>query len=114
MWLLPTRMLRRTAGHNRWVGRKRIGDAGQPGDRLDDADELRRPENAAELAKARCKIGDADGAALRSVSTVETIAVLRRYSDWKSAMSSSTTSENPFSSSPGNRRQKIGSPSKRG
>ncbi len=51
---------------------------------------------------------------LRSVSTVETIAVLRTYSDWNSAMSSSTTSENPFSSFPDTSRQKIGSPSNRG
>ena len=40
------------------------GDARQPGDRLDDPDELRRPEHAAELPEARREIGDADGAAV--------------------------------------------------
>ena len=34
------------------------GDARQAGDRLDDAVELRRPEYAAELAKARREVGD--------------------------------------------------------
>ena len=49
-----------------------------------------------------------------SVSTVETIAVLRKYSDSESTMLSSTTSEKPFSSSPESRRQNTGSASKRG
>ena len=40
------------------------GDARQAGDRLDDAIELRRPEHAAELAKARREIGDPDLAAV--------------------------------------------------
>ncbi len=39
------------------------GDARQAGDRLDDAVELRRPEHAAELAKARREVGDLDLAA---------------------------------------------------
>ena len=49
-----------------------------------------------------------------SVNTVDTTAVLRRYSDCWSTIWSSTTSENPFSSSPAIKRQKIGSLSKRG
>ena len=40
------------------------GHAGQPGHRLDHPDELRRSKNAAELAIAGGKIGDADGAAV--------------------------------------------------
>jgi hypothetical protein len=50
----------------------------------------------------------------RSVSTVETMAVLRRYSDWMDTMPSSTTSEKPFSSSPATSRLNTGSLSKRG
>jgi hypothetical protein len=60
--------------------------------------------------KARREIRDPHRAAV----SVETIAVLRRYSDWKSTMSSSTTSVKPFSSAPASSRQKIGSPSKFG
>src|SRR5262245_61378309 len=40
------------------------GDAWQPRDRLDHADELRRPERAAELVEARSKIRDPDCRAL--------------------------------------------------
>ena len=45
-------------------GTETDGNARQSGDRLDDPDELRRPENTAELPMARGKVGDADGAAL--------------------------------------------------
>src|SRR5258707_1061139 len=45
-------------------GAETNGDARQPRHRLDDSDELRRPEHTAELAMARRKIGDADRAAL--------------------------------------------------
>ena len=38
------------------------GDAGKAGERLDNADQLRRPEHAAELAEARREIGDPDRA----------------------------------------------------
>ena len=47
-------------------------------------------------------------APLSSVRTVETTAVLRTYSEEKSTMPSSTTSQKPFSSPPANRREKIG------
>src|SRR5258708_20214236 len=40
------------------------GDPRQPCHWLDHSDELRRPKHAAELAKTRGKVGDADGAAL--------------------------------------------------
>src|SRR5439155_2665453 len=40
------------------------GDARQPRHRLDHPDELRRPEDAAELPEARGEIGNADGAAV--------------------------------------------------
>ena len=40
------------------------GDPRQAGQRLDDAEQLRRPEHAAELAKARREIGDLDLAAV--------------------------------------------------
>ena len=49
-----------------------------------------------------------------SVSTVLTIAVLRTYSECEDTMPSSTTSVNPFSSSPDSSLQNTGSPSKRG
>src|SRR5262249_58063080 len=45
-------------------GAKTNGDPWQSRHRLDHPDELRRAKNAAELAKARRKVRDADGAAL--------------------------------------------------
>ena len=77
MWLLPSE--RSVIGLPIVAGRPDAdGDARQPGDRLDDADELRRAENPVEVAEARRKVSDADRAALSLlVRTVETIAVLR-------------------------------------
>ena len=40
------------------------GDAGKPGDRLDHAEQLRRPERAVEIAEAGREVGDAHRAAL--------------------------------------------------
>ena len=57
------------------------GDARQAFDRLDDAEELWRAEDALVMAKTGGKIGDADAAPRLSVRIVDTIAVLRRYSD---------------------------------
>jgi hypothetical protein len=71
-------------------------------------------------AIARRKVDDPHGAAMPSVSTVETMAVLRRYSDWKSTMWSSFTSVKPFSSSPlssgrrSGRRRSVGSTTRPG
>src|SRR5262249_58479408 len=45
-------------------GGEESGAAGGPRQGLDRADELRRPEDAAELPEARREIGNADGAAL--------------------------------------------------
>ena len=88
---------------------------GRPGNRLDDPEQLRRPVGAPELMEARCEIRDPHrNCPCRSVSSVATIAVLRRYSDWMSTMSSSTTSVKPLSSPPASSRGNSGSPSKRG
>ena len=77
------------------------GDARQARHRLDDPHQLRRPERCGrKLRKRGAKSVMRTAPPWRSVSTVETMAVLRRYSDWLATMPSSTTSEKPFSSSP--------------
>ena len=45
-------------------GAKADGDARRAGDRLDDADQLRRPVGAAVFLEARREIGDAHGRAI--------------------------------------------------
>ena len=84
------------------VGRaKADGDARQAGHRLDRSGSAAAAETRGRTAgNAGAKSVMRTAPPLRSVRTVDTTAVLRRYSDWKSAMSSRTTSENPFSSSP--------------
>jgi hypothetical protein len=87
------------------------GDPRHTGDRLDDADELRRTESPAVDLESRCEVGDADSAAIAVDQLGDNGRGIADIVRTRLGLAFKNDIGEPFSSLPESNRQNTGSPS---